>query len=144
MFLGFMLAAISLKLDFQALGNGPAWVFPLLILGVPLFDATLVTISRLRRGLNPFGTPGKDHTAHRLVSLGMTARGAVGVMYAAATALGGVAILLQGLQTKAYFILSSVLMVAFLAFIVLLEYAFTGNRDRLRDSSGKNSLRPEP
>ena len=52
-------------------------------------DTTLVTVSRLRRGLVPFASPGKDHTAHRLVALGMSQRGAVGVLYGLGV-LGGV------------------------------------------------------
>jgi UDP-GlcNAc:undecaprenyl-phosphate GlcNAc-1-phosphate transferase len=53
---------------------------PVLILGVPIFDTTLVVISRLRRGVHPF-TGGKDHLSHRLVARGMSQREAVLVLY---------------------------------------------------------------
>jgi len=67
-------------------------MIPLLVLGVPIFDTTLVTISRLRRGLNPITTPGIDHTSHRLTYAGLTRREAVLVLYVVAFILGLLAI----------------------------------------------------
>ncbi|NLG26922.1 MAG: hypothetical protein GX557_03375, partial [Chloroflexi bacterium] len=58
------------------------------VLGVPIVDTALVTFSRLRRGLNPLTTPGKDHISHRLVKLGHTQREAVLILYLAGCALG--------------------------------------------------------
>jgi len=80
MFLGFLMATLALKLR----PTGPlheTWLVPVLILGVPVFDTTLISISRSRRGLLPFTTPGKDHTAHRLSNLGLGQRRAVLVLY---------------------------------------------------------------
>jgi len=48
-----------------------AWVVPVLVLGATIFDTTLVSISRSRRGLLPFCHTGKDHAAHRLANLGL-------------------------------------------------------------------------
>ncbi len=92
LFLGFTLAAIGIKLKFP--GNVPfvTWMIPILVLGVPVFDTTLVTLSRLRRGLNPLTTPGTDHSSHRLTYAGMTRREAVLVLYIAAFLLGLVAL----------------------------------------------------
>jgi UDP-GlcNAc:undecaprenyl-phosphate/decaprenyl-phosphate GlcNAc-1-phosphate transferase len=88
LFLGFTLAALGIKLRFP--GNVPfvTWMVPLLVLGVPIFDTTLVTISRLRRGLNPLTTPGTDHTSHRLTYAGFTRREAVFLLYLAAFVFG--------------------------------------------------------
>jgi UDP-GlcNAc:undecaprenyl-phosphate GlcNAc-1-phosphate transferase len=94
MFLGFMMATLGLKLRVDA-GAFSAAVVPLFVLAVPVFDTTLVTISRSRRGLVPFSSPGKDHTAHRLVTRGFSQRGAVLVMYGTG-ALGGVCALAAG------------------------------------------------
>ncbi len=77
MFLGFMLAAVGIKLRFPEGVQIVTWMVPVLILGLPLFDTALVIVSRLRRGLNPLTTPGKDHVSHRLVALGYTRREAV-------------------------------------------------------------------
>jgi UDP-GlcNAc:undecaprenyl-phosphate GlcNAc-1-phosphate transferase len=65
MFLGFLMATLGLKLRLENSNHLSSWVAPVLILGVTIFDTTLVTISRSRRGLLPFATPGKDHAAHR-------------------------------------------------------------------------------
>lgn len=90
LFIGFVLAALAIKLRFA---NSPdiTWLIPIVVLGIPVFDTTLVTISRLRRGLNPLTTPGKDHVSHRLVATGMTRREAVLTLYLASGALGLVA-----------------------------------------------------
>jgi UDP-GlcNAc:undecaprenyl-phosphate/decaprenyl-phosphate GlcNAc-1-phosphate transferase len=76
------------------------WLAPLLILGATIFDTTLVTISRSRRGLLPFTTPGKDHTAHRLANLGLGQRGAVLLMYLLGAFGGGTAVLIGYLSTR--------------------------------------------
>jgi UDP-GlcNAc:undecaprenyl-phosphate GlcNAc-1-phosphate transferase len=81
MFLGFFMATLALKLRFAQLNAVSAWLVPVLILGATIFDTTLVTVSRSRRGLLPFAAPGKDHVAHRLANLGLGQRGAVLTMY---------------------------------------------------------------
>ena len=90
LFLGFMLAALGIKLRFPANSDSITWMVPVIVLGVPIFDTTLVTISRIRRGLHPV-TPGKDHTSHRLVRLGFSQREAVMVLYLVGGMLGMVA-----------------------------------------------------
>jgi UDP-GlcNAc:undecaprenyl-phosphate GlcNAc-1-phosphate transferase len=90
LFLGFMLAALGIKLRFPANSDSITWMVPVLVLGIPIFDTTLVTISRIRRGLHPV-TPGKDHTSHRLVRLGFSQREAVMVLYLVGGMLGMVA-----------------------------------------------------
>jgi UDP-GlcNAc:undecaprenyl-phosphate GlcNAc-1-phosphate transferase len=88
LFLGFMLAVVGIKLRFMDNVNIVTWMVPVLILGVPIFDTTLVFVSRMLRGLNPLTAPGKDHTSHRLVSMGFTQREAVMILYLAGGALG--------------------------------------------------------
>ena len=92
LFLGFVLASIGIKLRFP--DNTPivTWMIPVLVLAVPIFDTTLVTISRLKRGLNPLTTPGIDHTSHRLTYAGLTRREAVLVLYVVAFIAGLIAI----------------------------------------------------
>ncbi|MCL6430240.1 MAG: undecaprenyl/decaprenyl-phosphate alpha-N-acetylglucosaminyl 1-phosphate transferase [Anaerolineae bacterium] len=88
LFLGFMLAAVGIKLRFPANSDVITWMVPVLVLGLPIFDVALVVISRLRRGLNPLTTPGMDHTSHRLVALGLTPREAVLTLTVVASACG--------------------------------------------------------
>lgn len=91
LFLGFLLAVLGLQLRFPANSKFVTWMVPVFILGLPIFDTTLVTISRLRRGVSP-NTAGKDHTSHRLVALGFSQREAVLLLYLAAGMLGLIAL----------------------------------------------------
>src|SRR5450432_2620168 len=100
MMLGFLMATLGLKLRLEHANNFSGWLAPLLILGVTIFDTTLVTISRSRRGLLPFTTPGKDHTAHRLANLGWGQRGAVLGLYSLGAISGGAAVLVAYLPPR--------------------------------------------
>jgi UDP-GlcNAc:undecaprenyl-phosphate/decaprenyl-phosphate GlcNAc-1-phosphate transferase len=88
MFLGFLMATLGLKLRPSNEHSLLDWLAPVVILAIPIFDTTLISISRSRRGLLPFATPGKDHTAHRLANLGLGQARAVLVLYGAASLLG--------------------------------------------------------
>jgi UDP-GlcNAc:undecaprenyl-phosphate GlcNAc-1-phosphate transferase len=98
MFLGFLMATLGLKLRFENSNVLSSWAVPVLVLGATIFDTTLVTISRSRRGLLPFATPGKDHAAHRLANLGLGQRGAVLAMYILGAVCGTLAVLVSLLQ----------------------------------------------
>lgn len=88
LFLGFMLAAVAIKLRFPSNSTVVTWMIPLLVLGLPIFDTSLVFVSRLRRGKNPLTTPGKDHISHRLAFLLGSRREAVLVCYLICCAFG--------------------------------------------------------
>jgi UDP-GlcNAc:undecaprenyl-phosphate GlcNAc-1-phosphate transferase len=92
LFIGFVLAAIGIKLRFPDNVSFVTWMTPVLVLAVPIFDTTLVIVSRLRRRLNPLTTPGRDHTSHRLAAAGFTTREAVLLHYLAGGAAGLLAI----------------------------------------------------
>jgi UDP-GlcNAc:undecaprenyl-phosphate GlcNAc-1-phosphate transferase len=100
MFLGFLMATLGLKLRIAQPNLLSAWIVPVLILGATIFDTTLVTISRSRRGLLPFAAPGKDHTAHRLANLGLGQRGAVLTMYIVGAVSGSLALLISYLPVS--------------------------------------------
>lgn len=120
MFLGFMMATLGLKLRVDHLPIGAALV-PVFVLAVPIFDTTLVTISRTRRGLLPFASPGKDHTSHRLVGLGLGQRHAVLALYAVGLAGGLVAAAFTRVATSLAFVLGGACAFAMLAMIVWFE-----------------------
>ncbi|MFO7917284.1 MAG: MraY family glycosyltransferase, partial [Anaerolineae bacterium] len=112
LFLGFMLASVGIKLRFPENVDFVTWMIPVIVLGLPIFDTTLVFISRLRRGLNPLTTPGKDHTSHRLVRMGYSRREAVLILYLAGVVLGVVAMYLtQATVTEGYVMGGTVLAV---------------------------------
>lgn len=91
LFLGFLLAVLGLQLRFPDNSNFVTWMVPVMILGLPIFDTTLVILSRLRRGVSP-NTAGKDHTSHRLVAMGFSQREAVLILYLAAGMFGLIAL----------------------------------------------------
>ena len=123
MFLGFLMATLGLKLRLEQTNHISAWLAPLLILGVTIFDTTLVTISRSRRGLLPFATPGKDHAAHRLANLGLGQRGAVVTMYILGLLSGGAAVLVSYLQPLAAVLLAVAAFATLLCGVMFLERA---------------------
>jgi UDP-GlcNAc:undecaprenyl-phosphate GlcNAc-1-phosphate transferase len=98
MFLGFLMATLSLKLRLEQVNHFSAWLAPVLILGATILDTALVTVSRARRGLLPFATPGKDHAAHRLANLGLGHRGAVVTMYLIGAVSGAAGLLVSYLS----------------------------------------------
>jgi UDP-GlcNAc:undecaprenyl-phosphate GlcNAc-1-phosphate transferase len=123
MFLGFLMATLALKLRLEQANHISAWLAPLLILGVTIFDTTLVTISRARRGLLPFATPGKDHAAHRLANLGLGHRGAVVSMYFLGLLSGGAAILVSYLHPLVAVLVAVLASAAVLGGVMFLERA---------------------
>ena len=91
LFLGFMVGGLSL------VGGWPysrsttlVLLLPVLVVLVPIFDTTFVTIARILAG-RPVSQGGRDHTSHRLVALGMSERQAVLTLYALAVTGGGIA-----------------------------------------------------
>jgi len=95
--LGFLLATLGIQIRFREFSLASTWMAPIIVLGVFIFDTTLVTLSRLRRGRSPF-QGGSDHTSHRLTQLGLSKPRAVLTLYVAAGALGALAILFTRLE----------------------------------------------
>jgi UDP-GlcNAc:undecaprenyl-phosphate GlcNAc-1-phosphate transferase len=123
MFLGFLMAALGLKLRLEHATNLAGWLAPVLILGATIFDTTLVTISRSRRGLLPFATPGKDHSAHRLANLGLGQRGAVVAMYLGGAIGGGAALVAAYSSSLGAALVGVLAVIAMVLAVVWLERA---------------------
>jgi UDP-GlcNAc:undecaprenyl-phosphate GlcNAc-1-phosphate transferase len=123
MFLGFLMATLALKLRLDHASSLATWLAPVLILGATIFDTTLVTISRSRRGLLPFATPGKDHSAHRLANLGLGQRGAVLTIYLVGALSGGAAIMVTYLSNRAAALVGLAVVFAMLLAVAWLERA---------------------
>jgi len=98
LFLGFLLALLGLKLKFQNLVQ-VTFLVPVVVLGVPIFDTTLVVLSRLRRRL-PVFEGGRDHVSHRLVAMGLPVKAAVGVLYWTTICLGWLGIVISQADVK--------------------------------------------
>jgi UDP-GlcNAc:undecaprenyl-phosphate GlcNAc-1-phosphate transferase len=131
--LGFLLAILGLKLRFAQAGLDRSWLIPILVLAVPIFDTTLVTISRLRRGVS-VASGGKDHVSHRLVRLGLHVREAVATIYLATLITGGaaVAVLVVPSIGQIYAIIAAVAVVGLVLLFLLerVDLADTGQLTR--------------
>ena len=123
MLLGFLMATLALKLRMNGASHGADWAVPILVIGVPLFDTVLVSISRSRRGLLPFATPGKDHTGHRLANWGFGTRRAVLALYGFEIIFGILALFASLLNSWHAGELASVILVLGLIAVVVLEKA---------------------
>jgi UDP-GlcNAc:undecaprenyl-phosphate GlcNAc-1-phosphate transferase len=123
MFLGFLMATLGLKLRLETATHLSAWLAPVLILSVTIFDTTLVTISRARRGLLPFATPGKDHAAHRLSNLGLGHRGAVLMLYLLGALGGSAAVIVSYLSTRGAALVGALTLAIIFFGVVYLERA---------------------
>ena len=113
LFLGFLLAVLGIQLRFPANSAFVTWMVPVLVLGLPIFDMSLVVFSRSRRGVSP-NSPGKDHTSHRLVDRGLTQREAVMALYLCGGALGMIAVYVTQAEIVEGYIIGG--LVALLAF----------------------------
>ncbi len=93
LFIGFFLSGVCLVGQFAySRGVAAVLVFPVLLVLIPIFDTTFVTLTRLITG-RPVARGGRDHTSHRLVSLGITERQALAFLYGISTLSGLLAIL---------------------------------------------------
>jgi UDP-GlcNAc:undecaprenyl-phosphate GlcNAc-1-phosphate transferase len=87
MVLGFILAVLGIMLRFPHQSLAGTWYVPIIVLGLPVFDTSLVVFTRLREGRSPL-VGGRDHTSHRLVTMGLSHRLAVITLYGVCVLLG--------------------------------------------------------
>ncbi|MCZ2126221.1 MAG: undecaprenyl/decaprenyl-phosphate alpha-N-acetylglucosaminyl 1-phosphate transferase [Anaerolineales bacterium] len=108
--LGFLLAAWGIL--YTPLNKSPesSWIVPILLLGVPIFDTSLVVLSRFRRK-QKIGNGRRDHTYHRLIRLGLSPRAAVFLVHLAAALIGALAF-------SAFYLRSNVALSFFFAAVV--------------------------
>jgi UDP-GlcNAc:undecaprenyl-phosphate/decaprenyl-phosphate GlcNAc-1-phosphate transferase len=84
--LGFLLSVMAILYNPIDSFQTSSYLVPILLVGVPIFDTSLVTISRLRKRI-PFYKGNRDHTYHRLVVMGMEPSRAVFTMHLGALVL---------------------------------------------------------
>ena len=122
LFLGLTVASLTVTI------GGPAHdrsrvlsvvVAPMLVLLIPIFDTTLVTIMRLLSG-RPVSQGGRDHSSHRLVAIGLPEKTAVQVLWALAAAGGAVGFLVRRFSDDRAWLLGAMLILAMVVFAVYL------------------------
>ena len=79
LFLGFVLAAVSILLEPIDLPQASSWFFPITLFTLPLFDMFLVVTSRIRHKVK-FYKASTDHTYHRLCRIGLSNNRAIEIM----------------------------------------------------------------
>jgi UDP-GlcNAc:undecaprenyl-phosphate GlcNAc-1-phosphate transferase len=126
LFIGFVLASVAIKLRFTNT-YVVTWMVPPVVLLVPIFDTTLVVVSRLRRGKNPLTTPGKDHLSHRLVAFGCTRREAVLICWLIGSSAGMVAVFLTRAPIRGAYLVAALLAAGGAYAIWQLERRFSVN-----------------
>ena len=122
LFLGLTLAALTLT------AGGPAHdrsrilsivAAPMLVLLIPIFDTTFVTVSRLLSG-RPISRGGRDHSSHRLVAIGLSERSAVRVLWALAAAAGAIGFVIHRSSDVDAWLLGVVFILAMVVFAAYL------------------------
>jgi UDP-GlcNAc:undecaprenyl-phosphate GlcNAc-1-phosphate transferase len=125
MVLGFVLAVLAIKLKFDQ-PVSIYWSVPVLVLALPIFDICLVTFTRILEGRSP-AQAGKDHTSHRLMSIGLSQRKTLLVLYTICAIFGMIAVVVSvsppdvALQLSVF---AALLAGALLAFVVWARERF--------------------
>ncbi|MEP6944324.1 MAG: glycosyl transferase [Acidobacteriota bacterium] len=99
LFVGFFLGGSVLlnQTGGRSRGMVPILAVPVLILLVPIFDTTFVTLIRKLWGRS-VSQGGRDHTSHRLVALGLSERSAVLMLYVFAIAAGALSLVVRRVE----------------------------------------------
>ena len=123
MFIGFFLASAALVNISGGRSRSlvPVLAVPILVLFIPIFDTTFVTILRKLSG-RAASQGGRDHTSHRLVALGMSERRAVWMLYGLAGLSGLLAIMVRQLKAD----VSLALLAGFTLVLTLLGVYLAG------------------
>jgi len=90
--IGFLLASFGIL--YNPLNRSPesSWIVPIMLLSVPIFDTSLVVLSRIKRK-QMIGSGRRDHTYHRLIAMGFSPRSAVFLTHITALTINGLAFL---------------------------------------------------
>ena len=139
MFVGFFLASTALLSASGGRGRSFLVVVavPVLVLFIPIFDTTLVTVVRKLSGRS-VSTGGRDHTSHRLVALGLSERRAVWMLYGFAGASGVLAMMVRELTPTA----SLALILGFTVVLTLVGVYLAGVK--VYDESEVQAAREKP
>lgn len=97
--LGFLLATLAIKMNFAHHPLGVTWMIPILVLALPVFDINLVVWTRLREGRRPT-EGGRDHTSHRIQSVGFKARQTLFILYGMCLLFGGIGFLVSAVPAS--------------------------------------------
>jgi len=118
--LGFLLSAVAIIYTPRAESQSSTWFIPIIVFGIPIFDTTLVSISRTLKGI-PVYMANLDHTYHRLIGLGLNKNQTVNIIHFAAVLCGLLAALCVNIQPLGANILFGTWLILFFSLIIFLE-----------------------
>lgn len=127
LFLGFMLAAISIEGVMKSVAT-IAMIVPVLILGVPIFDTTFAICRRLLSGKSIMSAD-KGHLHHRLLAKGFSQKRTVLILYGISGVFGIFAVLVAKANSQQSVYLSVILFLITVVFALKLGL-FSSNKDR--------------
>lgn len=135
LFIGSMLALLAASAEASArTGIAATLLVPVLIMLIPIFDVTFVTVAR-KLSARAASQGGTDHSSHRLVAMGFSEREAVLLLYAFAAVAGALAVFL----TRQYHREAGALLGLLLVVIVL--FGFHLARVKVYDGQDYTALR---
>ncbi|MFH1858574.1 MAG: hypothetical protein ABH845_06730, partial [Candidatus Omnitrophota bacterium] len=139
MLLGYLLAVGAILQSDQNVSNLIATLaVPVLILSVPIFDTTFVTLAR-NLNQRPFSRGGRDHASHRLVAFGLSERRAVLTLYTVSALLGSLALFYTRLNAVVMTVLIGLAGIALFSFGWFLgEVKVYTDEDKLKANGDKN------
>lgn len=114
MFLGFVLATLAITVQGQG-GPFAATLVPIVVLAVPIFDTSFVTVTRILNGV-PVTQGGTDHTMHRLVTLGLSERRTVLLLYFVSALFGVSTLAVYQSTAQLFYALALLALVASIGF----------------------------
>jgi UDP-GlcNAc:undecaprenyl-phosphate/decaprenyl-phosphate GlcNAc-1-phosphate transferase len=120
MAIGFLLAGGLMSAPMGELSGWPALIAASVAVGLPVFDTSMVVLSRRRRGA-PVFSGATDHTTHRLLGFLKTPRAVAAVMAAMQAALCGLAIEATRLGTGAAVALACLAVLIGMCMVVAID-----------------------
>jgi len=121
LFIGFFLGGLCMVGGYPySRGVAAVLVVPVLLMLIPIFDTTLVTVTRLVTGQR-VSQGGRDHTSHRLVALGITERQALALLWGVSVVSGLLAMLSYRYGFTHTVVLLTLLLVGLALFAVYLS-----------------------
>lgn len=140
MFLGFLLAGLAIG-DHPWRGMtqvGLTILVPAMLLAIPIFNATFVTVTRKLQGV-PLSRGKADHINYRLLAHGLSRSRALGTVYALCVATGALGLLAITVDTLTYLAGAALFLVVL---VYLAAFLHDGRVDeRMRDFRVEQSRR---
>ncbi len=142
MYLGYTLAGITL-MGTHEMASDVFFVLlvPAAMMGLPIFDTTLVTIMRTLEG-RPLSQGGRDHLSHRLVAVGLSERQSVLVLYVLAASFGSLGLVARTMGVWLSLLLAGVYFVIAILFGAFLAQVRIYNPVQFAQESDRLSNRP--